>query len=200
MTALTMRRLGASLGVEAMSLYEYVVGKDDILDDILDLLFTEVELPVCDDRPWEVQACELFCAFRRVLLAHPHTVVLVASRSVRSVDALAPIEESLGIFRRAGFDHQSAIDAHRVLQSFTIGYLLGEASALNDPAAVPNSWGTAAYALRDLPVETLPHLGELAQVAIDRVADEQFPLLLNVIVSGLRSELRPDPKKSAPGG
>ncbi|MGH9165151.1 MAG: TetR/AcrR family transcriptional regulator C-terminal domain-containing protein [Acidimicrobiales bacterium] len=185
-----MRSLGTALGVEAMSLYEYVASKDEILVDILDLLFTEVELPGEDARPWEDLACDLFCAFRRVLLAHPHTVTLVASRSVRSVEALAPIEESLGIFRRAGFDPQGAVDAHRVLQSFTIGYLLAEASVLNDPLAVPNSWGTAAYALRELPTDRLPNLSELAGVAIDRVADEQFPVLLRVIVSGLDTRLR----------
>lgn len=189
MAGLTMRRLGAALGVEAMSLYEYVASKDEILQDVLDMLFLEVELPQERDRPWQDLACDLFCAFRNVLRAHPHTIVLVASRSVRATEALGPIEESLGIFRRAGFDRQGAIDAHRVMQSFTIGYLLAEASVLNDPTAVPNSWGTAAYALRQLPADQLPHLSDLAQVAIDRVADEQFPLLLRVIISGLSSKL-----------
>ncbi len=198
MPALTMRRLGQALGVEAMSLYEYVANKDEILEDILGSLFNEVELPDQNDRPWEELACELFCAFRCMLLAHPHAVTLVASRAVQPLEALAPIEMSLGIFRRAGFGRQGAVDAHRVLQSFTIGYLLAETSVLNDPTAVPNSWGTAAYALRELPADTLPHLSELAQVAIDRVADEQFPALLMVIISGLRTELRPEPGTASP--
>ena len=185
--ALSMRRLGRELGVEAMSLYEHVANKDDILDGLLDVLFSRIELPPTDGREWDDVARALFLAFRREFLRHPKAVPLLATRSARSATSLAPIEMSLGILRRAGFTRQGAVDAHRVLMSFTIGYLQSEAAVAADPEAVPHSWGTAAYALLDLPAADVPYLAELANVALERDVDQQFDWCLAVILTGLRA-------------
>ncbi len=136
-----MRKLGSELGVEAMSLYIYVPSEDAILDGIVDLLFSEVELPLTSGRDWDDIARDLFSAFRRVLLSHPKSVTLLASRTVRSFQALAPIELSLGNLRRAGFDRRTTIDTHRGLLSFTVGYVLSEVGGLDTPS---DTWGTAS--------------------------------------------------------
>ena len=190
--ALTMRRLGRELGVEAMSLYQYVANKDQLLDELLTLLYAEIDLPTYRDRDWRDVATDLFAAFRVVLMAHPKTVVIFAARSVTSMPALAPIDMSLGIFRRAGFGSEAAVDAHRILMSFTIGYLLAETTSVSRPDAIPrNSWGTAAFALADLRADKVPYLAELAPVALNRNADDQFELCLGLVVSGL-SALQPE--------
>ena len=65
LAALTMRRLGSELGVEAMSLYNHVTNKDDLLDAIVDRVYAEVELPATD-LPWKEQARGVFRGFRQV--------------------------------------------------------------------------------------------------------------------------------------
>ena len=105
LSSLTMRGLGRELRVEAMSLYSHFSTKEDILNEMVALLFREVAAPP-DNPAWEEFSCELFSAFRRVLLSHPNAVPLlcesltsfaVGSRTNRSV-ATKP---SAGRLRRA---------------------------------------------------------------------------------------------------
>jgi len=166
-----------------------VANKDEVLEDLVDLLFAQMELPREDGRGWMETERELFSGLRRLLLSHPHAVSLLATHSARSVEALAPIETSLRTLMRAGFGHQGVVDGHRVLMSFTLGYLISEVSLFDDPSLDPNSWGTAAYALRDLPADELPHLAELAPVALAQTTDRQFDTCLTVILSGLKQAL-----------
>jgi len=187
--ALTMRGLGRQLGVEAMSLYVYVSKKDDILDDVLDLLFRELDLPEDEGHNWEDTARALFSRLRRHLLAHPNTISLFATRVAHSAEALAPIEMSLRTLRKAGFDPWGAIDGHRILMSFTLGYAIFEVSARTSPTSHPEDWGIATYALRELPAEKLPHLSELASIALAGHANEQFDLCLTCILAGLTDRL-----------
>lgn len=195
--ALSMRRLGRDLGVEAMSLYEHVAGKDDILDDVLDLLLGNVELPAPAGREWDDVVRDLFVALRRRLLEYPGAVPLLATRAPRSVDALAPIEVSLGVLRRAGFGRQAAIDAHRVLWSFTVGYVLSECGA-TPGAAAQSAVGTGAQGAGVDQRAELPYVGEVVAVAPGRQADEQFDFSLAVILTGLRA-MRPSPSEQGDG-
>lgn len=127
LNALTMKRLGSELGVEAMSLYFHFSNKDEILDGVVHLLFRELELPKDaqqEGRDWAEVSRELFLNMRRHLLDHLNAVLLVANRPVHSISALAPTEMSLRNLRQAGFDEWEAIDGHRLLLSFTLGYLI----------------------------------------------------------------------------
>lgn len=187
--ALTMRRLGSELGVEGMSLYFYFPSKDEILDEVVDLLLRSIDLPPADGRRWEDVARDLFKNVRTHLLEHPNTVQLFATRLADSVEALAPIELSLRSLREAAFDEWGAIDGHRILMSFTLGYVISEVSARTDPRSHPEGWGTAAYALRELPAERLPHLVELAPIALAGRSDEQFDTCLTTLFAGLRARL-----------
>ncbi len=202
LNALTMKRLGSELGVEAMSLYFHFSNKDEILDEVVDLLFRELELPEEakeEGRHWAEVARELFLNMRRHLLDHLNAVLLVASRPVHSISALAPTEMSLRNLRQAGFDEWEAIDGHRLLLSFTLGYLISEASARN-PTSHPEDWGIASYALKVLPAEQVPTLTELAAVALAGHADEQFDRCLRGILTALafRREWRPAEDEPAP--
>ncbi len=193
--SLTMRRLGSALQVEAMSLYSHFTTKEEILNEIADLLFQEVALPE-ENMDWEQSARELFFGFRRVLLSHPNAVPLLVGRSPRSLAALAPIEASLRSLRRAGFDAATALDGHRALMSFTVGYLLQEVARLSESNVDPSSWGTGLYGLSDLSSQETPHLLELAPVALQREGDEQFATGLTLVLTGLKIRLgaqRPEP-------
>lgn len=187
LAALTMRRLGRELGVEAMSLYAYVASKEDILDDVVELLYVEIKLPGLLNRDWDDVANELFSSLRRLLLAHPKAVPLVVTRTVRSLSALAPIELSLGNFRRAGFDREGAVDAHRILESFTLGYVMSEVGPPGTPSPERNLWGATADSVANLPVAKVPFLAELAPIAIRRDAHQQFASCLDVVLTGIKA-------------
>jgi AcrR family transcriptional regulator len=196
--ALTMKRLGSELGVEAMSVYFHFSNKDEILDEVVDLLFRELPLPEeAGAERWAEVALELFSNLRRHLLDHLGAVSLIASRRAHSVDALAPTEMSLRNLRRAGFDEWEAIDGHRLLLSFTVGYLICEARAHDASTTHPEDWGTAAYALHPLPAEQAPTLAELAPIALAGHTDSQFDRCLRDILTALH--LRRESRLAADG-
>ncbi len=152
-----------------MWLYFHFSNNDEIFDEVVDLLFRELELPEEakeEGRDWAEVAPELFLNLPRHLLNHLNAVLLGASRPVHSVEALAPTEISLRNLRRAGFDEWQAIDGHRLLLSFTLGHLISEASARVDPESHHEDWGIASYAYRTLPANQVPTLTELAAVAL----------------------------------
>ncbi len=192
--SLTMRRLGSELRVDPMSIYGYFSTKEDILNEMVDLLFREVAVPR-ENPDWEQFSRELFSAFRRVLLSHPNAVPLLVSRSPHSRSALAPIEAALRSLRQAGFDPPTALDGYRALISFTVGYLLQEVGRLAESSVDPDSWGTGFYGLSDLTSEDTPHLLELAPVALQREPDDQFEIGLTLVLTGLKQRI---PAQSAP--
>lgn len=188
--ALTMRRLGNALGVEAMSLYYHMSNKDEILGGVLELLFRRLELPTAEEgQAWSVVAKDIVQAFRRLLLAHPNVVPLFATRSITSPEAIRTVELSLRTLRRAGFDDGMVVDGHRLLMSFALGYVMSEVSLFSQTSIDPNSWGTAAYALHALPVDEVPNLAKLAPLALGAKTDEQFSTCLDLILLGLETRL-----------
>jgi len=133
---LTMRRLGDRLGVEAMSLYRYVPGKEDLLDAVVESLVMSMEH---DDevmsRPengWQDFLQRLAHGVRRVALQHPKAFPLVASRPpeapwlrppLRSIDW---VENFLDALLLEGFTDEAAVGAYRAFTSFLLGHLLLE--------------------------------------------------------------------------
>lgn len=185
--SLTMRALGRELGVEAMSLYHHVTGKAQLLDAVVEAIYAEVRLPDPSAVSWDDALRAQFREFRRVLHRHPHAVNLFATRSVTSPHAMHMIEFALAVLQSAGFGPVAAIDGYRVLMSFTLGFLIGELSLVDDPARDPSSWGTAAYALVDLPPD-VPTLAALAPTALARDGDEQFDNILDIILDGMSGQ------------
>jgi len=120
--ALSMRKLGATLGVEAMSLYNHVDSKDDVLDGILDAVLRQVHVP--DPLlPWRERLGELLRGFRGMGLTHPGVLPMFGSRPIASVEAFVPIAAIHEILRDAGFDGDRAIDAFMIVSSFILGYM-----------------------------------------------------------------------------
>ena len=133
---LTMRRLGDALGVEAMSLYRYVPGKEDLLDAVVDSLVMAMEMdPEVLSAPedgWQDFLQRLAHGVRRVALEHPKAFPLVASRPpeapwlrppLRSIDW---VESFLDGLRSEGFSDGAAVAAYRAFTSFLLGHLLLE--------------------------------------------------------------------------
>ena len=135
---LTMRRLGEALGVEAMSLYRYVPGREDLLDAVVQQITEEVEGDddvYAEPRDgWQDFLIRLAHGVRRVALAHPKVFPLVASRPLEApwlrppLRSLLWVERFLQALQADGFDDDEASGAYRAYTSFLLGHLLLEVS------------------------------------------------------------------------
>ena len=118
-----MRKLGAALGVEAMSLYNHVANKDDVLDGVLDHVLREVPLP---DPTWPGTTSSGSSAAASAPPAWPIPGVLpmFGARPIRTVEGHAPLEAAFDILRNAGLDGDAALDAFLSMASFVLGFVL----------------------------------------------------------------------------
>jgi len=131
LAGLSMRKLGAELGVEAMSLYHYIDNKDDLLDAVLDRLYAEIELPreVPDDR-WEEAIRRSMHALHDVLLRHPAALELFSSRPAPSMAAIEVMYWAHRRFEVLGLARADAYEAFRFAVSFVMGHAANEIGAL----------------------------------------------------------------------
>lgn len=175
--ALSMRKLGAALGVEAMSLYNHVVNKDDVLDRILDQVLAEIELPD-PSLAWDEQIRALAHGFRAAGHRHPGVFPLFGSRSITSFEGFRPLEQSYAALRDAGLSADDALDGFTALSSFAFGYVLTELGGLVD-RALQHPWE-----LDDVRVDR-PHLVEMGAALARRGPDRQFRFGLDLLIGGL---------------
>jgi AcrR family transcriptional regulator len=137
---LSMRRLGAVLGVEAMSLYRYVPGRENLLDAVVERIIDDMrDDPDVLDAPrdgWQDFLQRLAHGVRRIALAHPKVFPLVASRPPEApwlrppLRSLAWVEVFLDGLIAEGFDDEAAVVAYRSFTSFLLGHLLLEVASL----------------------------------------------------------------------
>ncbi len=155
--ALTMRRLGQDLQVEAMSLYNHVADKEAILDGIVDLVFSEIEVP-SGRADWKSAMRERAVSARDALLRHPWSPSLMQSRTQPGPATLRHHNAVIGALRQAGFTIEMAAHAFSAMDSYIYGFALQQ---VNLPSHTEEE--TAALAeniLRELPAE-YPYLGEM---------------------------------------
>ena len=136
--ALTMRRLGAELGVEGMAIYHHFHNKAELLDGVLELLLEELEVPSeAQGTPLE-RLRRLFETTRRVAIRHPHAFLLLPTRRFNTGRAFEYYERLLGLFRDAGFDVRESARFWRLLAGYVTGAGLAEiGSRAQQPDATP---------------------------------------------------------------
>lgn len=180
--ALTMRKLGAELGVEAMSLYNHVPNKGALLDGMVEVLLGELEIPP-RTRDWEERIREGYRAFRRLAHEHPNVFPLLVNRPPETMDGVWLVEEFLQTLREAGFGREAALHAFRSLSSYSFGYAMAEIRGF---ALEPDGSRLGA---RRLSPEEFPNLCELGP-QLERVDhDAEFEFGLDLLLSGLRSRI-----------
>jgi AcrR family transcriptional regulator len=123
--ALTIRSLAQSLGVKPMSVYYYVANKDEILDGIIDLVFSEIELPTAG-ADWRTEMRRRADSARRVLRAHPWAIGLMESRTSPGPATLRHHDQVIATLRAAGFSRELTAHAYALLDSYTYGFVLQE--------------------------------------------------------------------------
>ncbi|MDF2752374.1 MAG: Tetracyclin repressor, C-terminal all-alpha domain [Gaiellaceae bacterium] len=183
LNALTMRRLGRELGVEAMSLYRHVPNKDALLDGIVELIVLEIEVPHVDG-DWKEAARQIVRSYRRAAHSHPNAFPLVTMRPLNTPEGLRRLDATFEILRRAGLDEPTAIVAFRTLASYTRGFALEEVTGR---AIGAEPLGSDRLDPRALPADEFPRLAELAPrlVAADR--DAEFERGVDLILTGLEA-------------
>ena len=188
--ALSMRKLGRVLGVEAMSLYNHVAGKDDLLDGMANLIWSEITLP-SPRGDWRAAIRKTAISVYRTLLRHPWVPGLsIASGRVHEA-RLRYIDAILGRLRKAGLSDALTYHAYHVIDSHIVGFSMW-VSGHTMSAGRRDEQATAAL-LRDLS-EELPYLAEHGQQHRNGgglKGTDEFILVLDFILDGL-DRLRAD--------
>jgi AcrR family transcriptional regulator len=155
--ALSMRKLGQVLGVEAMSLYNHVASKGDLLDGMIDVVFSEVGLPAGDG--WKAAMRQRAISVREVLGRHRWAIGLMESRSSPGPATLRHHDAVLGCLRGDGFSVELTAHAYSLLDSYIYGFALQEASL---PFGTTEETAQVAQDIAgQMPAGEYPHLAEL---------------------------------------
>lgn len=179
--ALSMRKLGTELGVEAMSLYNHVTNKDALLDGMVEVVLGELAVPPPGE-DWEERVREAYRAFRRMAHEHPNIFPLLVTRPPDTMYGAWLVEEFLETLRGAGFDAETGLHAYRVISSYAAGYAMAE---IRDFALQPDASSNGM----DLPAEEFPRLAELSPKLKGIDLDAEFEFGLDLILSGLKARL-----------
>jgi AcrR family transcriptional regulator len=183
--SLSMRKLGEVLGVEAMSLYNHVTSKGDLLDGMIDYVFSEIGLPA-GEADWKAAMRQRAASARQVLIRHRWAIGLMESRSSPGPATLRHHDAVIGSLRGAGFPIALAAHAFSVLDSYIYGFALQEASLPFD--AGEETADLARMIMARFTPDEYPHLTELT---VEHVLQpgydygDEFEFGLDLILDGL---------------
>jgi AcrR family transcriptional regulator len=186
---LSMRNLGQYLGVEAMSLYNHVANKDDLLDGMVDLVFDEIGLPPTG-QDWKTAMRQRGIAARAALARHPWAIGLIESRTHPGAATLRHHDAVLACLRAAGFSMELAAHGYSVLDSYVYGFALNEQSLPFDTSEDVAEVG--ASMLEQFPAEAYPHLSEFIREHALRLGydyGKEFEFGLDLILDALERTL-----------
>lgn len=187
--SLSMRLLGRRLGVEAMSLYNHVANKDEILDGILELFAGEIVIPSVGAE-WRSAMKERAVSARVAFKRHPWASALMDSRISSGSARLRYFDAMIGTLHVAGFSLELAARAFSVLDSYIYGF---ERQRLNVASGDELPAEKRAEALRDvLPDDAYPYLAKMAELTMKNGYDEDadFEFGLTLILDGLERILK----------
>jgi len=168
--SLTMRKLADELGAGAMSLYHYVPNKEELLDGMVDIVFSEIELP-STDLDWRTAMRRRAISTRQVLNRHRWAVGLMESRVTPGPASLRLHDAVLGCLREGGFSLEMTIQAYSVQDAYIYGFALQEKNLPFDSTA-------ESAAVAEKQVRQFAELADERQFA---ALAEEFPYLAEVV-------------------
>jgi len=193
---LSMRNLADELSVEAMSLYHHFANKDEILDGLVDIVFSEIIDPT-DERNWHAAVRRRAISVREALRRHPWAIGLMESRAVPGLENLKRHDSMLGLLRGAGFSMEMAGHAYALLDSYVYGFALQEKSL---PFQSHDELTTVGEGImQQFPMEQYP---QLAAFMVDHAMQpgysfgNEFLFGLDLILDGL-DRMRPRSRRGA---
>jgi AcrR family transcriptional regulator len=183
--SLSMRKLGQELGVEAMALYHHFANKDDLIDGMVDLVFSEIELPPSTPN-WRTAMRQRAMAVRGALLRHRWAVGLMESRRRPGPANLRHHDAVIGSLRAGGFDIGMTAHAYSLLDSYIYGFAL---TKMNLPFETSDDVADVAQSmLEPLPPGEYPHMVEILTDHVMKPGydyGDEFEYGLDLILDGL---------------
>jgi AcrR family transcriptional regulator len=184
-----MRRIGRELGVEAMSLYNHVEDKEDILDGICELVMAEFEFPEPAEE-WAESCRRGARSWRRLLKDHPDVMRLFAQERgpVRSIDSMRPMEFALRLIRASGLSDRDTAQAFHAFGGYIQGFVIMELGSIAGGTTKTQLEGHEEI-MAALPDEFValraahPYFAECD-------ADEQFEFGLDLLIRGVLERAR----------
>jgi AcrR family transcriptional regulator len=202
--ALSMRKLGTRLGVEAMSLYKHVANKDAVLDGLVEHLWNDVHNAITQHDSWDARLRSYAHAVRGTMHKHPQPATLLLSRCMLPTQLLEIYATLIESLREAGFDEATSARTVRAMSGFVLGYVsaelycLGvwrsgqgapEVASADAATSAASSTNALLWLGRILPPGTPSRLVNAALSMIDCDLNEDFDTSLDLAISGLRQLL-----------
>jgi AcrR family transcriptional regulator len=180
---LSMRKLAQELGVKAMSLYNHVIHKEDLLDGMVDLVVGEIEVPdpLLD---WQLAMRRRALSAHQVLLQHPWAAMAMLSRINVGPAMLRYVDATIGCLHQAGFSLEMADHACNAIDNHIYGFTLQE---LNFPIAATEYAKVSREFITHIPATQYPYMNQLARKVIEGHYDglHNFEFGLEFILNGL---------------
>ena len=205
LAALTMRRLGNELGVEAMSLYRYVTGREDLLEAMVDHMVAQLHLhpeggELGPTDGWQAYLQWLAHGVRTLAREHPNVFPLIATRHPAApwlrppLRSLRVVEDFLTMLISRGFSDDRAVRAYRAFSSFLLGHLLLEVSLLGaqtGPPEEPLDEGNSDVPNADqaLDLQKFSHIERLEGQLSEDHAGQEFEQALEDLLDRLDREI-----------
>ena len=189
---LTMRRLGSALGVEAMALYRYVPGREQLLDGVVEFVMNELwEKTMTDPLPdsWQEYLQKLAHGVRDIAVAHPRVFPLVATRPPAApwlrppLRSLRWVESFLQALAKFGFADRDSVQIYRAFATFLLGHLLLESATQDFTGSVAQD--VEFFESNDLAL--YPRLLSLADELARNGYDVEFEDALEDLINRVRA-------------
>ncbi|WP_292678842.1 TetR/AcrR family transcriptional regulator [Nocardioides sp.] len=158
LAALTIRSLATELGVKPMAVYHYVANKDEILDGLVDQVFSEIDLP-SPEGEWREEISRRMVSARAALRRHPWAIALMESRRTPGPASLSRHEATLATLRQGGFSVVAAAHAYALIDSYVYGFAVQETSL---PIGRPEEMGEVAREIMETFEGAYPYMTEIA--------------------------------------
>lgn len=188
LAALSMRTLGEKLDVKAMSLYNHVANKDDVIGGMVDIIMSEIDVS-SDGLHWKEAMHQRATSALEVFSRHLWASSLVASRTTPGAATLLHHDAVIGTLRRGGFSIGMAAHAISVLDSYIYGFAIQKANLpLNDAEQVAE---VADQILSQLPADIYPNLTEMIMEHALKPGynyGDEFDYGLSLILDGLEQD------------
>lgn len=185
----TMRKLAATLDVGPMTIYHHVASKEEILDGMVDIVFSEIALPPTDT-DWKAAIRARCISARQTLNRHPWAPPLMESRTSPGPATLRHHDAVLGCFRRGGLSIQITAHAYAIVDSYIYGFALEEAYL---PAGGGQGMSELAEEMASAFADHYPHLLELTTEHVLQPGysfGNSFEFGLDLIIAGLEEAAR----------
>lgn len=181
--ALSMRRLATTLKVEAMSLYNHIANKDELLDGMVDRVIGEIRWPT-RGADWKGNLRARATSALAMMTAHPWAPLLIVSRISVGPNRLGFIDATLATLRAAGLTWHEADRAWNAMDNYIYGFAMQQQ---NFPVDADEYAAAAAAYLPMLPAELYPYMHELSSRVADGSHDgtPDFAFGLELILDGL---------------